>query len=92
MDILRKKQRGCRQKLNRLIRYVDEFMPFKRTEQNYEIFRVPSGMFIQHPKTSIKIKTAFCKKWLETAEKFTKQIPPDLPFCKVVAFIDFEAL
>ena len=44
-------------------------------------------MFIEYPKTSSKIKTEFCRKWLKAAERFIKQKPEDVGFCKVVTVI-----
>ncbi len=50
---------------------------------------VPCGPWLAKPKTSSKIKTAFCKKWIEKAEEFINKKPKDLPFCKVVAAITY---
>lgn len=84
----KKKQRGQHRKLNRMFGYIDDFVPFADTASVYEHFHVPSSPFIDSRQTSGKVKTAFCRKWLETTEKFISQKPVDLPFCKVVAVID----
>lgn len=89
MYFFKKKQRGQRRKLAAMLRNIDSFVPFERgnTDRGYESFNVPSGMFIEHPKTSSGIKTEFCRKWLKTAERFIGRKPGDIGFCKVVAVI-----
>ncbi|MDE5985621.1 MAG: DUF3916 domain-containing protein [Eubacterium sp.] len=84
----KKKQRGQQRKLKRMFGYIDDFTPFADIECGYEHFHVPSSQFIDSRQTSGKIKTAFCRKWLEAAGKFISQKPIDLQFCKVVAVID----
>lgn len=84
----RKKTRGQRRKLNALLKNIDSLVPFCNTDGDYEHFHVPSDMFIESPKTSGKVKTAFCKKWLEKTERLMRQKPENLPFCKIVALID----
>ncbi len=61
-----------------------------------KIQRIHTSIFTYHadhgfskPKTSGKIKTAFCKKWLEKTEEIIGNKPKDLPFCKVVAAITY---
>lgn len=83
-----KKQRGQRRKLNALIENINQFAPFMDTNTPYEHFHVPCGQFISSSKTSAKVKTAFCKAWLQKTENLIKQKPSALPFCKVVAVID----
>ena len=83
-----KKERGQSRKLKALTENMHLFVPFEDTDIRYEHFHVPSGPFISSPKTSGKVKTAFCKVWLQKAEEIIKQKPSDLPFCKVVAIID----
>ena len=83
-----KKERGQSRKLKTLIDNIHQFVPFENTDARYEHFHVPSGPFISSPKTSRKIKTAFCKAWIQKTEEFLNQKPSDLPFCKVVAIID----
>ena len=83
-----KKERGQSRKLKALTENTHLFVPFEDTDIRYEHFHVPSGPFISSPKTSGKVKTAFCKVWLQKAEEIIKQKPSDLPFCKVVAIID----
>ncbi|MBO0459790.1 DUF3916 domain-containing protein [Enterococcus hulanensis] len=83
----RKKQRGQSRKLKTLLSYINEFTPFLEIDDQYEHFHVPSDPFIEHPKTKGKIKTEFCRAWLNTTERFIRQKPAEFPFCKVVAVI-----
>lgn len=83
----RKKQRGQHRELKALFANIDKFTPFNNSEEDYKHFHVPGGMFIEHAKTYSKIKTAFCKKWIETTEKMIVQKPEMLHFCKIVAVI-----
>lgn len=85
--MIRKKQRGQLRKINTVFREIEKFEPFMKMDNEYEHFHFPGDFFIEVNKTSGKIKTAFCKKWIETAEKFILQKPKNLPFCKVVAVI-----
>ena len=70
--MIRSKSRGHQRKFKRLLRWMDKIdpfknandLPFKDTEDSYEHFHVPCGPWLSKPKTSGKIKTAFCKKWL----------------------------
>ena len=83
----RKKSRGQQRKLNALCRRIDEFVPFMKIECKYEHFHVPCDDFLEHPKTSSKIKTSFCAKWLDTAEKYIAKKTAGFDFCRVVAAI-----
>ena len=83
----RSKSRGQRRRLDALCRRIDEFVPFSETDRRYEHFHVPCDVFLDHPKTSSKIKTAFCRKWLEITQKFISEKPADFDFCRVVAVI-----
>lgn len=83
-----KKIRGQRRKLNALFKNIDRIVPFCNTDGDCEHFHVPCSMFIQSPKTSGKIKTAFCQKWLEKTGDIIERKPENLTFCKVVALID----
>jgi len=74
------KSRGQRRRLNALCNRIDEFVPFTETARRYEHFHVPNDNFIEHPKTSSKIKTAFCRKWLETTQEFISKKPQPLIF------------
>lgn len=84
----RKKQRGQRRRLKALLENMQAFVPFESVADAYEHFHVPSGPFIQSPKTSRKIKTAFCRGWLAATREFIARKPAELPFCKVVCVID----
>ena len=87
-----KKQRGQERKLKSLIKNIQDIVPFEDTSLPFEHFHVPCGPFISSPKTSSKIKTAFCKAWIKKTESIIKQKPSDLPFCKAVALIDSTEL
>jgi len=87
-DTKRSNQRGQRRKLSALLKHIDSFNAFQNIDESFEHFHVPcANFFIESHKTNSKIKTAFCKKWIETTEKFIKQKPTDLPFCKVVCVL-----
>lgn len=86
-DNRKKKQRGQSRKLKAMFRYIDDFQPFVHTDKKFEHFHVPSGTWIDSPRTSGNIKTEFCRKWLAKTEEFILQKPKDIPFCKVVAEI-----
>lgn len=95
--MIRSKSRGQQRKFKRLLRWMDKMepfknandLPFKDVEDKFEHFHVPCGPWLAKPKTSGKIKTAFCKKWIEKTEEFIDKKPKDLPFCKVVAAITY---
>jgi hypothetical protein len=69
-----KKERGQSRKLKTLIDNIHQFVPFENTDARYEHFHVPSGQFISSPKTSRKIKTAFCKAWIQKTEEFLERL------------------
>lgn len=83
----RKKQRGQRRKLKAMFKYMDQFVPFSETDQAYEHFHVPGDLFIESNRTSGRIKTQFCRKWLKTTEEIVARKPADIPFCRVVAVL-----
>lgn len=83
----KKKQRGQRRKLKVMFRYIDKFTPFAEIDEKYEHFHVPSTMFIVNKQTLGRIKTDFCRKWLDITKLFIEQKPTDLQFCKVVAVL-----
>lgn len=83
----RKKQRGQKRKLAKILYCIKQFEPFTKTNKEYEHFHVPGTMFIEHNKTSAKIKKSFYKEWIRTAESFINQKPEIVPFCKVVALL-----
>ena len=92
IDSEKKKQRGQRRRLERMFSYIDEFpeTAFSRRfdkDNKSEKLLVPSGEFIESHKTYPEVKTAFCRKWAETAEKIYDSKPDDIPFCKVTAMI-----
>lgn len=87
--MIRSKSRGQQRKYKTLLRWMDKIEPYKNTDVVFEDFGVPCRPWLSYPKTSSKIKTAVCKKWLEKTEEIIKQKPQDLPFCKVVALITY---
>lgn len=87
--MIRSKSRGQQRKYKLLLRWMDKIEPYKNTDDVFEDFGVPCRPWLSYPKTSSKIKTAVCKKWLEKTEEIIKQKPKDLPFCKVVALITY---
>ena len=87
-DFSKKKQRGQKSKLHSLLKYIDEFQAYEFLTDRFDAFRVPcASEFINSCKTDSKIKTEFCRKWIETTERFIAQKPSELAFCKVAAFI-----
>lgn len=66
----KKKQRGQHRKLKTMFKYIDKFTPFTETNQSYEHFHVSSDTFIDSSRTSGKIKTKFCRKWIDDDEIF----------------------
>ena len=84
----RKKVRGQRRKLRKLLRDIDGLTPFE-SESNrlYEHFHVPSGTWLNSPSTAGSVKTAFCKAWLEQCQRFIQAKPTNLSFCRVVAVL-----
>lgn len=84
----KKKQRGQKRKLSSLLKNIDSFKAFKCSQKIYEHFHVPCSLeFIESPKTSEKVRTIFCQKWIETTEQLIKQKPSELSFCKVVSLL-----
>lgn len=81
-----KKQRGQKRKLRVLYNYIN--CPFQNSDCKYEHFHTPFCQFISSPKTNGKIKTAFCRAWLDKTVEIIEHKPCDLSFCKVVAVID----
>lgn len=83
-----KKQRGQKRKLKSLLVKINQIQPFQNTDYRYEHFHVPCSQFISSPKTSGKIKTQFCKAWLDKTAEIIEQKPKYLSFCKIVAVVD----
>lgn len=84
----RTKQRGQKRKLKNLIKNIAEIEPYQDTHSAYEHYHVPCGRFISSSKTNGKIKTAFCRAWLEKTAEIINNKPSNLNFCKIVALID----
>ena len=84
----RKKQRGQWRRCEALLRRIDAFVPFAKTDGAYAHFHVPCDRaFLESRKTHGSVRTAFCRKWLETAARFILAKPPKLSFCRVVAVL-----
>ena len=81
------KVRGQERKFRILLREMGKFEPFRKTDIECEHFHVPCGEWLSAPKTSGRIKTEFCRKWLKKAEEFIAKKPENLPFCKIAAVI-----
>ncbi|MBQ6796694.1 MAG: hypothetical protein IJP10_01645 [Clostridia bacterium] len=60
----RGKSRGQKRKLNALLKRMNAFEPFSKTGEAMEHFHVPCEEWLSMPKTSGKIKTEFCRKWI----------------------------
>ena len=58
------KSRGQGRKYKRLLKYIAEIEPYIDKEEieewGYEHFHVPCPVWLDMPRTSSKIKTAFC--------------------------------
>ena len=94
----RKKQRGQKRRLKKLFECIDRFEPYTHCNDVYEHFHVPIAFFIDHTnfidsaETNSKIKTAFIRKWILTAERFIQEKPKTYPFCRVVSLICYPEL
>lgn len=71
---------------------MNAFEPFSKTGEAMEHFHVPCEEWLSMPKTSGKIKTEFCRKWIEKTEEFIARKPDSLPFCEVVAAVCYPDL
>ena len=82
----RAKERGQRRKWKKLRERIHTISDraYLHTDQAYEHFHVPSDPFLDSPKTSGKIKTAFCREWIGATERLIERKPADIGFCKVV--------
>lgn len=84
----RKKIRGQRRRLKKLLRDIDAWTPeWESAHRKYEHFHALCGAWLQSPRTAGRIKTAFCNAWLEKCRQLIETKPKDVPFCKVVAVI-----
>ncbi len=85
------KSRGQRQKFKRLLKNIEEIEGYKDIDDinkwGFEHFHVPCPVWLDKPKTSSKIKTAFCKAWIRKTEEILKEKPREFEFCKVVCVI-----
>ena len=85
------KSRGQGRKYKRLLKYIAEIEPYIDKEEieewGFEHFHVPCPVWLDMPRTSSKIKTAFCKAWIRKTEEILKAKPKNFEFCKVVCAI-----
>lgn len=81
------KVRGQKRKLKKLLKNIEDITPLFDFVDEYEHFHIPCGWWISELKTSSKIKTEFCKKWLEKTQEIISSKPDNRKFCKVVASI-----
>lgn len=81
------KVRGQRRRLKSLLKNIENIQPSFNYAEEYEHFHLPCGWWISEPKTYSKVKTAFCRKWLEKTEEMIASKPNDDRFCRVVADI-----
>ena len=88
----RKKVRGQKRKLNALLQRIDDMVVPSGRSGSMKHIHVPSSQWIEMPKTSGKVKTAFCKKWISKTEEFINLTEKSERFCKVVAVIDYPEL
>lgn len=88
----RKKQRGQKRKLKNMLQHMKKFTINWETTEIYQHFHVPSDPFIEHPRTSDKIKHQFYEAWLTTAAVMLKEKPKDIPFCKITALFTVPEL
>ena len=87
-----KKVRGQRRKIRALLKAIDDPSdPFNKEGLCIEL-SVPSSPWIEMPKTYGKVKSEFCRKWIEETAILTRQIPRDIGFCKVVGSIVYPEL
>lgn len=92
-NYLRRKQRGQKRKLAKLIEYVNKFETDYTSKYLYQCFRVPCSIdFINSKKTSGKVKSEFCRAWLQKTKQFIEQRPDDNKFMKIVAIISVSDL
>lgn len=87
-----KKVRGQRRKLKALLKAIENHRDFFDFEGKFNCLEVPSDPWIEKPKTYGKVKTAFCRKWIEETERLISQTPEDVGFCKVVGAIVYPEL
>ena len=70
----RKKIRGQKRRLNALLRRIDELQIPAGRDDVMKHLHVPSSQWIEMPKTSGKVKTEFCRKWISKTEEFLRQM------------------
>ena len=91
----KKKVRGQKRKLKKLINNIDQIdqsRAFSDRSRQMNHIHVPGTSWIEMPGTNGKVKTEFCKAWIRKAEELIAQKPKDVGFCKVVANIDYPDL
>lgn len=92
MKSKKKKVRGQQRKLSKLLRQIDALpVPIKGNE-DMRHYHVPGDDWIGMRKTSGRMKTAFCRRWIAKTEEFTRQMEGVEGFCKVVGLISYPDL
>lgn len=92
-DSSKKKIRGQRRKLNRLIKRIDDFTIDYPYPYHYDHFHVPCAEnFISNPRIGEFVKKAFCQSWIEKTQLFIQQKPNDAEFCKIVCVLETKNL
>lgn len=92
-DGLRKKQRGQKRKLNKLLKLINQYSLEGNTNDTYEHFHVPCASdFIDSSKTRRSIKQKFCQIWLDKTQYFINNKPSNAVFCKVVCVVSSNCL
>ena len=88
----RKKIRGQKRRLNALLRQIDDLQIPAGRDDVMKHLHVPSSQWIEMPKTSGKVKTEFCRKWISKTEEFVRQMADQEGFHRVVAVISYPEL
>lgn len=95
-DISRKKHRGQRRKLDKLVKRINEFSIkniYNYHYDDYDHFHVPCASdFLDGPKVKGYVKTTFCQTWLDKTQEIISQKPIDADFCKVVCVMSPQCL
>ena len=92
-DVLRKKQRGQKRKLNQLLKRINQFSLDGNTDDTYEHFHVPcASSFMDSLKTRRSIKRKFCQMWLDKTQYFINSKPSNTVFCKAICAISPNCL
>lgn len=92
MKSKKKKVRGQQRKLSKLLRQIDALQVPIKGNEDMRHYHVPGDDWIGMRKTSGRMKTAFCRRWIAKTEEFTRQMEGVEGFCKVVGLISYPDL